>query len=133
MATRFRLNAQGRIKISENDVEEQLRAWFALRGWIERRNHSGLARWWRGSSVVGNPFKLGEAGMPDWTFTRRVLIDGRPYWQQVWIEAKAPGGKLSANQRAWIDQHAEPPYSYQIAVVDGLESLEAAMRGWGLW
>jgi hypothetical protein len=47
----------------------------------------------------------------------------------VWIEVKAPGGKLSANQRAWHELAAQA--GVRAAVVDGVHSLVRVLRDMG--
>jgi hypothetical protein len=83
------------VHLAENHVENQLLDFMQLRGWSPVRILAGVFK-----SLDGKRHVRGAAtGMPDWLFYRGN--------QSLWIEAKAPRGKLSLEQRIWFDRAAE--------------------------
>lgn len=71
------------MRILERDITKTVRQYLEWRGWRSVRINAG-------------PF--GKSGMPDFLFLhyeRRLA---------VWIEFKAPRGRLSVEQTAWIEE-----------------------------
>ncbi len=71
--------AQGKSKVTENDILRSIRDYLRLHGWKVVRNHQSLGS---------------EKGIPDLTAIRGG--------QTVWIEVKTPKGRLSKYQEAWL-------------------------------
>jgi hypothetical protein len=81
-------------ELSENDVEAQMREYFARRGWIVIRQHVGLFK-----SRAGQYIKIGEKGMTDYLVLRPV----RPgVCLTVYVEVKRPGAVPSEDQVRWM-------------------------------
>jgi hypothetical protein len=100
------------LRLAERDVTKQIRDYLELRGWRPVRMMS---------SVIPGAFRVGEKGMPDYLFLhyrRRVAL---------WVEMKAPAGRLRPEQTAWID--AERRRGGLVAVVDDLDMFDAWYTG----
>lgn len=81
---RSKPSAQGKTKVTEGDILRQIRDFLRTHGWKVVRFHQSLGS---------------ERGIPD-----LCAIRGG---QTVWIEVKTPNGRLSAHQRAWLQDLEE--------------------------
>ncbi len=75
-----------RAALPENVLERQICDFCVLRGWLPIRIQAGVFRSLDGKRYISGAKK----GTPDWIFARRD--------QCMLIEAKAPGGRVSAEQ-----------------------------------
>lgn len=105
-----------REDLPENQVEHQILDYLHLHGWIVERRHVGtfIPYYHAIEMTKGRPLnhrsvvRIGEKGEPDWFVFRRSL--GHTGASDLtsgdldafWLETKAPGGRLSAEQAAWI-------------------------------
>jgi hypothetical protein len=83
------------VKILEKQVTEQVRDYLKYRGWRAIRMQR---------TVVPGAFQSGEPGMPDYLFLRYLPPFPTPKGAAalcLWIEFKAPGGKLREGQAEW--------------------------------
>lgn len=113
---RFKLLPQKmRLKMTEDDIEQQCEDLLALGGWLVMRNHSGTfkspdgRRW-----IKGHP-----KGTPDYT-----CIRGR---NSFMLETKRPGEGLSPDQ---VRRHGELRqfFHVEIVTVDSVEALDAFLK-----
>lgn len=81
-------------KITENDVEADIVRFLVRKGWIVRRQHSGIFR-----TQAGHLIRLGEPGMCDWSAMRPT---GAKLIQYLEVEAKALGKKPGPKQREYM-------------------------------
>ncbi len=75
-----------RAQLPENALERQICDFCRIRGWLPIRIQAGVFRSLDGKRYISGAKK----GTPDWVFIRRD--------QCMLIEAKAPGGRVSAEQ-----------------------------------
>ena len=93
----MKLDARGRLKLSERAIEQQLVDALTAHGWRVLRTNKFCS----GNAVVVQGAV--EPGIPD-------LQARRPYygdWHIVWIEVKRPGQDLNEKQRAWWAAHPD--------------------------
>ena len=70
------------LNLAERDITLTCRQYLEVRGWRAVRINAG-------------PF--GKSGMPDFLFLNYKTSD------HLWIEFKAPNGRIGPKQREWID------------------------------
>ncbi len=75
-----------RAALPENCLERQICDFCTIRGWLPIRIQAGVFRSLDGKRYISGAKK----GTPDWVFLRRD--------NHMLIEAKAPGGRVSAEQ-----------------------------------
>ena len=88
--------------MKEADITRTVRQYLEYRGWRAVRINAG-------------PF--GKRGLPDFCFlhySRRLI---------VWIEFKGPGGRLSPEQSAWIEE--ERRHGATVLVVKDIDAFVA--------
>lgn len=116
--SRFRLRPDGRIQLSENDVEKACLDLLLRKHWWPIRQQVGRFRTPDEGWVT-----IGEAGDPDYAVIRPPSF---------FLEVKRPGGELSKVQAKRIYQ-LELFYGLKTVVVDDVEQfakwLEAYERG----
>lgn len=105
--------------ITENDVEADIKGFLVRRGWIVRRQHSALAR-----TLSGQPLRLGEVGMCDWSAMRPCGQDRVVEFLE--IEVKRPGEEPEKIQREYIAKRLHQGISATWA--DSLELFAAWYR-----
>jgi len=81
--------------ITENDVESDILRFLVRKGWIVRRQHSGIFR-----TQAGHPIRLGEPGMCDWSAMRPHGEERKVEYLE--IEVKKPKKKPKSGQREYI-------------------------------
>lgn len=81
--------------VTENDVKTEIIGFLHKRGWIVRRQHSGIFY-----TKSGQEFRLGEKGMCDWSAMRPRGEERKVEYLE--IELKKPGEKPSKPQREYI-------------------------------
>jgi hypothetical protein len=75
-------------------------------------------------TVLPGSFQTGEPGQPDYLFVRYMTSAKPGSALALWIEFKAPGGRLRAGQPEW---HARERLRGSLVwVVDSLEDFEEA-------
>jgi hypothetical protein len=80
-------------KLLEKQVTEQVRDYLKYRGWRAIRMQR---------TVVPGAFQSGEPGMPDYLFLRYLPVCNQATAAlALWIEFKAPGGRLREGQLEW--------------------------------
>lgn len=96
---KFRLTA-AKPRVSENDVERQIRDFLVYRGWTVVRQQSGLFRRLNDEGRV----RVGEKGCADWYAVRPATDDSTwpPCAHFFYYEVKAARKKPSQDQLAWI-------------------------------
>ena len=82
-------------RVSENDVEAEIIGFLVKRGWIIRRQHSGVF-----FTANGDRIPIGEKGMCDWSAMRPRGEERKVEYLEV--EAKKPGEKPKRIQREYI-------------------------------
>lgn len=106
------------MKLTEADIARQVDDFMAIRNWRIIKTHSHDAPTKSGARVPP------ERGMPDrlclWypegDYNRSVI-------KHLWVEFKAPGKKLSADQEKWIE--CERLNGALVAVVDDIDIFMA--------
>ena len=100
MPKALQIDKQGKLKVSEADIERTCTEWLALDGWrcLKTNPCSDRAR--------GKGF--GELGMADCLYIRYVRDSWNPSFRAeaplcgvMWIEWKRRGSKAKAHQTAW--------------------------------
>lgn len=66
------------------------------------RNHVAAAVPLRDSATVQ---RFGVPGSPDILGARTILVGGVPFARAIGVEVKAPTGRVSDLQRAWLEAH----------------------------
>jgi hypothetical protein len=90
----FELTSQGAPRLTENDVEAQVKTFLEFRGWKVIRLHSGLIPLPYERDGKKALIRIGEQGMPDWLAVHpRMHERGKPAC--IWMELKRPGAKPS--------------------------------------
>jgi hypothetical protein len=92
------------LKLTERDVARQVRDFLGPHGWRCLRMNSALV-----GRPQGGAFRVGEVGMPDYLFLRyfaHPMEPGKFDLRQLWIEVKAPGGRLRPAQVEWAKNEA---------------------------
>jgi hypothetical protein len=109
-----RLGATEReFTLLEKDVTRQVVDYLAFRGWRAIRMQR---------TVLPGSFQTGEPGQADYLFLR-YMPGGKPgETMALWVEFKAPGGRLRNGQAEW---HAREQLRGGIVwVVDSFEDFE---------
>jgi hypothetical protein len=103
------------LKLREKDVTRQVCDYLGFRGWRPIRMQR---------TVLPGSFQTGEPGQADYLFLR-YLPGGKPgSTVALWIEFKAPNGRLRKGQAEW---HArERLRGGPVWVVDSFEDFEEA-------
>lgn len=118
---RFRLRPDGRVKLSENDVEFACLQLLGYRGFYPIRLQVGLfipatrevIRALKEAGVRFRCVTLGEEGRPDYIV---------PAAGSFFLETKRPGGKLESTQKQKIWE-LEKIWRLPTLVVDNVEDL----------
>jgi hypothetical protein len=110
------------LKLLEKDVARQVCDYLGFRGWRPLRMQR---------TVLPGSFQTGEPGQADYLFLR-YLTGGRPgSTLTLWLEFKAPNGRLRKGQAEW---HArERLRGGLVWVVDSFEDFEESYSrefGW---
>ena len=96
-----------KLKLSERQIKEQVRDYLAARGLFSFALLQGLGS---------------HPGLPDRVIHIREA--GQTYGQVIYLEIKAPGGKLSEHQKAFKQQCEESGIIYaEVRSVDELIEL----------
>lgn len=101
MARPLKLDASGKLKLSEADVVQQVCDFLQLHGWRIYRTGFGSVLD-KNSEVIGT---VGEVGQPDY---QAVRYGAGHYAEVMHMEFKRPkcagdrGGRLRKDQRNWI-------------------------------
>jgi hypothetical protein len=110
------------LKLLEKHVTKQVWDYLGLRGWRPLRMQR---------TVLPGSFQTGEPGQADYLFLR-YLTGGKPgSTVALWIEFKAPGGRLRKGQPEWHTR--ERLRGGLVWVVDSFEDFEESYRrefGW---
>lgn len=122
------------IEPSENDIQRAIVDLLVAYGWQVHRLQAGLA------VASGKVIKLGEKGQPDLLAIRsrtiEVLdtIEGvmvktalKLVYDCVYIEVKAPRGRLRSDQELWITEARRRGLA--VIVVRSVDDLAAQMAG----
>jgi len=91
MRNQFRLTPDGKVRLVENDVEEQCIQIAHYRGYWESRNHIGKFWTWDRKRVITGH----TTGTPDWTFVHAI-------YPGFLLETKRPGAKPTPEQEKQI-------------------------------
>ena len=102
-------------RLTERQVAEQVREWFAWHKWRCLRHNVGLAFDQSGGKVF-----FGEKGMADLMFLY-YLPEPPAATLTVWVETKRPGGVLSPAQVDW--QRKEMARGGCVVTIDNFEFL----------
>jgi hypothetical protein len=79
-------------ELKERDVTRQVCDYLGFRGWRALRMQR---------TVLPGSFQTGEPGQADYLFLR-YMLGGKPgSTLSLWIEFKAPGGRLRKGQAEW--------------------------------
>lgn len=99
-------------KLQERDITRQVRDFLQVRGWRAIRMQR---------SVAPGSFSTGEPGMADFLFVRYFPREKIPYGAvlHLWVEFKAPTGRVGPHQKEWQKREAE--FGGSVWVVDDLE------------
>ena len=83
----------GKLALSEKDIDKQISSFMAVRGWRRIRNNVGMM-----AGAGGNPVVFGERGMCDLKFIRYFT---EPYGAALvlWVETKKPGAATTCRCR----------------------------------
>ena len=82
--------------LKEKDVAKQVTDYLEYRGWRRVRMNSGMST----NMMTGGIVRFGEKGMADLLFLR-YFPKQQPYALVLWVETKAPKGKLRPEQTLW--------------------------------
>lgn len=96
-------------KLLEKQITEQVRDFLSYRGWRPVRMQR---------TVVPGQFQTGEPGIPDFLFLR-YFKEPHAAALAIWIEFKAPNGKLREGQPEWHEREIRRGSS--VWVVDDFE------------
>lgn len=83
------------LKLVERQVTQQIRDYLKAKGWRPIRMQR---------TVIPGQFQTGEAGIADYLFLH-YLKPGIA--AALWVELKAPAGRLSGKQVEWIEAERE--------------------------
>lgn len=130
MTPAIKLDKEGKLRLSEADVTEQVCQFLGAEGWRGyRMNVGGM------ENTPGNYVRFGETGVPDWLFIRYgaapTAMDNAAQYRVradvLWIEMKAPNKKPEPHQLAWHE--AERARGALVKVVDHFETFRDWYRG----
>ena len=93
----MKLDARGRLKLSERAIEQQLVDALTAHGWRVLRTNKFCS----GNAVVVQGSV--EPGIPDLQARRRY----GHLWRLIWVEVKRPGQELNEKQLAWWMAHPD--------------------------
>ena len=102
-----------REELPENILEEQIKGFLEVRGWVLLRQHVRTVVDWHqlaGKDVVKvatlHPSRIGEKGASDWVAVRPAEGQPRGFVQLFYFETKAPGKKPNPHQRLYLEKRA---------------------------
>jgi hypothetical protein len=107
----LKLNPDGTFRLSENDIEAQVRDFLESLGWMRLRNHVGL---WTPAATAhraidredkreghklidSNVAQMHPEAFPDWAWVHS-------HYPVLFLEVKAPGKKPTDKQQLWLDK-----------------------------
>jgi hypothetical protein len=108
----FALAPEPALKLTEDDIEEQVIKFLGFRGWLVKRQHVIRVK-----SQSGNWITIGERGDPDY-----IALHSR--FPAFAIETKRPGRHADPHQLAKHDEY-QFVWKIPVAVIDSLEALRA--------
>lgn len=117
--------AQSPLKLNERNVMRQVKDFLQWRWWRYIRLQSGMV-----TSPTAGVFRVGERGMPDACAMR---FFGYPFGAALvlFIEFKAPNGRLRDDQIAWhSDARRRGAKVWVISSLECFEQSYAEQFGW---
>ena len=109
----MKLDKRGKIALTEAQIQRQCVEYLRAEGWIVRPAPREGYKAARGAHRV-------PAGEPDLIAVKRMSRSA--YWMVRFIEVKSAKGKLSEEQKAWMDKRGE-----EMFVVRSLEDLKRTL------